>query len=292
MVYNTKYFINYINYIFDIVTIFMMILYNNLLMETKEEIKRNIPISYYYQLQMIIKNKIANGELTKGSLIPSEKELCNQYKLSRVTVRKAISGLASEKILEKKQGKVTIVKIDNRQEVLLGQSFSFYGYLKSMGFNVLTNVVSFKKKYANKNIRILLQLGDNEKIFEIVRIRLVNGEPWYYVKSFFPFKFYPNLKRTDLENNSFYEFMINIIGINLFGLKRKLYPKTADNYDEKLLNVEKGSILQVFENLDYTEGNIPIEYSVNVVRADKIMFEVELTKERLIDIGNKVKNGN
>ena len=60
-------------------------------------------------MEDIIK-QIENEELVPGQNIPAERELIEMYKVSRITVRKAIDELVSKGYLYKIQGKGTYVK--------------------------------------------------------------------------------------------------------------------------------------------------------------------------------------
>jgi GntR family transcriptional regulator len=67
----------------------------------------NVPL--YSQLKYLIINKIESGEYPEESKIPSEQELCEQYDISRPTVRQAISELTNNGYLYKEKGKGTFV---------------------------------------------------------------------------------------------------------------------------------------------------------------------------------------
>ncbi|MCJ7840626.1 GntR family transcriptional regulator [Lederbergia sp. NSJ-179] len=53
--------------------------------------------------------KINRGELRKGDQIPSEKELAEQFNVSRITSKKALDILSQEKLIERIQGKGSFV---------------------------------------------------------------------------------------------------------------------------------------------------------------------------------------
>ena len=67
----------------------------------------NVPL--YSQLKHLIIEKIESGEFHEQSKIPSEQELCEQYDISRPTVRQAISELTNNGYLYKEKGKGTFV---------------------------------------------------------------------------------------------------------------------------------------------------------------------------------------
>ncbi|MEW6047853.1 MAG: GntR family transcriptional regulator, partial [Bacillota bacterium] len=64
----------------------------------------------YQQLKEGILHDISSGRLGAGAKLPSERELCRAYSVSRVTVRRAILDLVSEGILETVPGKGTYVR--------------------------------------------------------------------------------------------------------------------------------------------------------------------------------------
>lgn len=256
------------------------------------KIRRDVPVPYYYQLQNIILKKIEQGEWVKGTLLPSEQEICKIYKLSRVTVRKALENLVSEGILEKKRGKGTVVYNDRQHEKLLDHFFSFFEFLKSRNYDVSTKIIEFKIVYPSEDLCNILKIKKGEEIFKSKRLRIVNNEPWYYVDSYFPCRLYPQLSPEDLVNNSFYHFMVTSIGLDIYGFKRKLYTRPAVKMDSELLVVEVGEPLQIFENLNYKKSKLPVEYSINTIRADKTLFEIEITRERLLNIGQNIMTKN
>ena len=69
--------------------------------------KAAIPL--YQQVIDIIKNEINSGAYKAGARIPNEFELAENYKVGRVTVRRAIEELVQQGYLTKRQGKGTFV---------------------------------------------------------------------------------------------------------------------------------------------------------------------------------------
>ncbi len=61
----------------------------------------------YHQLKKYLKEQIRRGELTPGAKLPSENELARQFRLSRHTVRQALSDLENEGLIQREQGRGT-----------------------------------------------------------------------------------------------------------------------------------------------------------------------------------------
>ena len=68
---------------------------------TASVIERNSPTPYYDQLFVILSERIASGTIPVGEKLASEHELCEEFGLSRATVRQALSKLENEGLAER-----------------------------------------------------------------------------------------------------------------------------------------------------------------------------------------------
>lgn len=79
----------------------------------------------YKRLYHQLKNDILSGKYKAGDLLPSELNLAAEHKVARSTVRQALSSLAYEGNIVKKQGKGSIVSIGgNKLGILNIKGFS------------------------------------------------------------------------------------------------------------------------------------------------------------------------
>jgi len=91
-------------------------------------INREIKTPLYEQLKLILQDKILLGEWGPGVLLPTEQQLCEQYNISRITVRNALDKLERNGLIERVQGRGSIVK---KREVKKSNP-EVRGYTKSM----------------------------------------------------------------------------------------------------------------------------------------------------------------
>lgn len=133
-------------------------------------IDKNSPIPVYYQLKNDFIKKIANGTWKAGECISSERELCEIYGVSRMTIRQAIGELVQEGILTRKKGKGTFVC---EQKVNQKDMMSFTEMIKQSGRVLETKVVEFEVIDTPEDIQDIFIL---DKLYKITRKRIVDDE--------------------------------------------------------------------------------------------------------------------
>ena len=90
------------------------------------------PSPLYMQLKEKIVEKIHTGQWVAGSKIPTEHQLCQEYQLSRITVRQALESLANDGYIVRQQGRGTFVsspKIDTKLS-------TFYSFSPTIWYSV------------------------------------------------------------------------------------------------------------------------------------------------------------
>ncbi|MDV6331275.1 GntR family transcriptional regulator [Asticcacaulis sp. 201] len=70
----------------------------------------------YVQLERILRSAILDGRLSDSDALPPERDMAEQYGVSRLTVRKALSDLQSEGLLTRRRGCGTFVSAKPRVE--------------------------------------------------------------------------------------------------------------------------------------------------------------------------------
>ena len=103
-------------------------------------ISRKQPL--YDQLVDLLHEKIEN-EMGAGDMLPSERELCETYGLSRTTVRLALAELERQGLVTRQHGRGTFVSESVREATNLMGTYSFTEQMKSMGRVPTTVVLEF-----------------------------------------------------------------------------------------------------------------------------------------------------
>ena len=96
--------------------------------------------------------------------------------------------------------------------------------------------------------------------------------------SYVPQHLCPHLDRVDLETGSLYRLLEGEYGLRLWRSEQVLKPTVATEYEAQLLDVSPGTPLLLAEGTTFLEGDVPIEYSKLVYRADRYEFTIRATR--------------
>lgn len=123
--------------------------------------------------------------MEKGDKLPSERQLCKDYNVSRTTVRNAVGSLVNSGMLYQIQGKGTFVREQNRQN--LSNYYSFTEQTKRNGKKPKSIVINFEIKEANSELKKLLKLEKDDKIIQFDRLRLADDIAMMYETTIIPY---------------------------------------------------------------------------------------------------------
>jgi GntR family transcriptional regulator len=79
-------------------------------------LEKNSFVPLYYQIQILLMEKIHSGELHDGDLLASEGELASAYQVSRTTARQALHGLKVRGYAQGQRGRGTFITMQRISE--------------------------------------------------------------------------------------------------------------------------------------------------------------------------------
>lgn len=163
--------------------------------------------SLYSQVMEKIRQKIITGEYPTNSKLPNEFELSKQFNVSRVTLRKAISGLAEDGLIEKIHGVGTFVRKPHKVKRIISSpsAESFSSTAVNEGFKASAQVIKVKKVETPGKIKTVLK---TKTALYIERVHLVDDEPVMLECNYFPLPRFTGLEKVDL-SKSLYQVLHN-----------------------------------------------------------------------------------
>ena len=224
----------------------------------------------YIQLMQKIKNSISNGELKVGTRIPTEQELCTSYGVSRITVRKAISELEKQGILEKKQGKGTFVTVPAIRRKL-HEVNSFHDTCRMNGKRPSTKAINQRTVPASVVDEDELGVAPGSRVVETIRIHFADGIPVILEENHFSMA-YSYLLESDL-NGSLYN-LLEECGTEPAQATHVISLKKASPNIARLLKVEPEATVMFLHEVIYDKKGRPLHTSRQYIRGDIFAFRL------------------
>jgi len=240
------------------------------------DFKSHIP--FYVQLIELLKTHIQEGEWGPGEQIPSELELCNNYRVSRTVVRQALREMELDQIITRRKGKGTFVAKPKINEGLIQKLTGFYQDMVERGLDPKTKVLHQRISSANKKISKYLEIPIGSEVIDIYRLRYIHDEPIQLVTTYIPYQLSPTLEHVDLTNRSLYEYLEVENGIKIARGKRYIEAVLSNEEEARLLEIDERDPLIMLDSVSYSETGQVIEYYHAVHRGDRSRFEVELIR--------------
>ncbi len=236
---------------------------------------KSSPLPLYFQLKELLREKIAAGEWTPGDMVPSERELSEQYHISRMTARQALRELAIEGLLRREPGRGTFVaepKIEHGLTRLTG----FTEDMKARGLKPGAKVVRLALIKSSLRAAQALQISPDKNIVLVERLRLAGGRPIALETSYLYFNGVEDLLNEDLENQSLYQLLSEKYHITPARALQKIGADLCSRREQDLLQIPEGAPVLRNKRITYEQWGRPFEYTESAYRGDRYVFQVEL----------------
>lgn len=234
----------------------------------------------YLYISNDIRNKILNGTFKANEKLPSEKEICEAYDVSKMTVKQAFDILVTEGLIIKRRGAGSFVKDLSKKELeRISVSNQFRG--KTANFpqsKVTSKILDFSVVSADALIEMKLNIPPESFVYHIYRVRYVDSKPSVIEETYMPIDLIPGLKKANLEG-SIYEFIEGDLMLKIQTAHRKVTIRKATDFEVEELHLEKGDPVGVAEQIGYLDTGAAFEYSITVHRYDEFSVEVMLKRD-------------
>ena len=157
----------------------------------------------YQEIANELRNQIQEGVYKAGEQLALEREMCEQYGVSRITIKKAVDQLVKEGLVVKRRGSGTFVKsLANEAVHDISMANQFSGFSKVFeGHKVSTKVVRFDIIHPTAEVAEKLNITTDDFVYDIVRLRQVDGSPVVIEYTNMPIELIPGIKREVLEKS-------------------------------------------------------------------------------------------
>lgn len=231
----------------------------------------------YFQIKSRLLDGIETGRYKPGDRIPSERELTDEFGVSRMTARQALKELENQGYLYRVQGKGTFVATPKLDQPLMALT-SFTEDMRRRGMTAAARVLSVGEPPAGPHVGRALGIDSGAQVFRLERLRLADGQPMALEISHVPVEVCPGLADVDFSSTSLYFVLAERFGIRLRHGGQSLEAVSAGSYEAEVLQVREGVPLLLMERLAYGEGDRRVEFVRSWYRGDRYRFFTELRR--------------
>lgn len=231
----------------------------------------------YLQLTRIFLGQITSGQWDNGCQIPTEAELCQQYGVSKITVRQAIKNLAADGYLLKIQGKGTFVRKSTQPSgVAMKTRFTedMFGKEVLVKREVLARGVQSTENTAREYLKT------DEDIYSIVSQRVVEGEPISMDESYIPVTMLPGANDLNFESGSLLDMLQEQGTKKISKIVQTVEIIPVHGEYAKNLGVAEGVPGLVIHRLFLGQDETPVAYTRFLGRSDRYKFQTEFERIR------------
>lgn len=239
-----------------------------------QPLDRYNPVPLYQQLSDLIASKIRAGELVPGAQLPSENELINLFGVSRFVVRQTLNSLLRQGLIYTEQGRgsfVSIPKIIKPLDVLQ----SYQSGMKKAGIEVEVRIVKKNIVIPSPKISEKLSLKPEEKVLELERIAYHKGTPLNLLLSYISLGTWGEDILMAFSGGSLYEYLLKAGGIHLNRSLNDIEVIFAGEYESRMLNQARGTVLLQITGVSYDQNNFPVEHSRVIYPGSMFGFQFE-----------------
>jgi len=239
-------------------------------------LERSNPLPLYYQLKQVLRQQINAGHLAPHTAIPSEPELVAKYRVSRATVRQALTELVHEGLLYRQHGKGTFV-CEPRVQQTLSELTSFTEEMRQRGKRTSGILLISELVRGTQTVREQLRLADAEQVIRLERLRTANGTPIAHQISYLPYPRAEGVYQRAKESaeGSLYDLMA-AEGLNPYIAEQTIRSDRASTRESELLQVQPGESGLRINRTTFDSTGSPIEYSESFYPANRYEFQVTL----------------
>jgi GntR family transcriptional regulator len=216
----------------------------------------------YLHVRDKLVERIKSGDWAPGEPIPSEFAIAREFGVAQGTARAAVSVLADENVVVRRQGLGTFV-YEHTPEEELSRFFCLFDSKRERITAEARNARPVRGS-ANQGERRELGLDKGSRVLRITRVRTRNGIPFVLERISLPEAQFPGLAEREKLPNTLYELYQKQYGVLVVQVEERLTAVVANGSAAKALATTPGTPLLRIERVALALGGKPVEWRVSL----------------------------
>jgi GntR family transcriptional regulator len=240
--------------------------------------------SLHRQVYLVLRHRLLGGSFAAGAQLPTEPDLCLQFGVSRITLRRAVADLVEEGLLERVQGRGTFVTARAGSQPPAGAR----GYVeetRALSSDTTLKVLEFENLPAPAWVADRLALMPGEPVQRSVRVRLRHGVPVVLLTAWVPRRWSETMTRAELARRPLHELLTER-GVRFGRVLQEIGAGLADPLQAQRLEVTVGAPLLLVDRVVHDADGAPVEYVGVALTPERSRFVFDTPAELVQQVGS------
>jgi GntR family transcriptional regulator len=236
---------------------------------------KDLPVPLYHQLQSVLRAEIESGRWPPGGQIPTETQLAQDFRVSKITVRQAIQNLVDLGYVHREHGRGTFVaqrKFDVGPRALT----SFSEEMKVHRLAAASRILGQKVVKAEGRMAEALDLPLHAPVVVLKRLRMADGQPLTIQIAHIPAALAPGFEID--EGASLYEMLQTRYHLYAARARETYVVACANQPVSRLLGIRAGAPVFQVERITFLSNDKPFEFVQSIIRGDRYSIVLDLVK--------------
>ncbi|WP_419997823.1 GntR family transcriptional regulator [Streptomyces boninensis] len=238
-------------------------------------VDRSDPRPLHQQVAQSLRQQILGHDLSPGTPLPSEAELCAAFGVGRSVVRQAVASLAADGLVIRRQGRPTLVASPAEYRRLVQRATGLFEQFAGSGQELRTIVRTLRADTPPPRAQAFLHTSDT---LRLERLRLADGDPLSYVRTWLPAARVPGLRAESLTDASLHRLLTEEYGLRPVSGRRQVRAVAADDMLAEALGTQPGGPLLLLEGETTDQHGRALEWFSTWHRADRVVFDIDVSE--------------
>ncbi|ORA34666.1 GntR family transcriptional regulator [Mycobacterium aquaticum] len=219
-----------------------------------------------------LRQRIIRRDYLIGESLPTESALCAEFGVSRGPVRQALATLKNEGLIRLSQGKPAVVRSHDATQTL--DTFTpFTQWAQRNGRTAGSRTVEIARRRPSEPAQVALDLAATDFVVDVLRVRLLDGEPAMIERSTFIDSVGSLLFDFDTDSGSMTDYLAGR-GVYFDSMEHVLDAVAASEVDAENLGIGAGSPLLRERRTSRDQNGRVFEYADDRYRPEMVAFSI------------------
>jgi DNA-binding GntR family transcriptional regulator len=236
-----------------------------------------MPATQINQIRLALESQIDSGLLTAGTKLPSERELCELFSTTRITLKEALLALEADgRIYREKRRGLRVSHPRLAYNPLY--KMHFHRMVTLQGRRVETKVVATRQIMADTLLTKEMELAPLSALYQLCRTRYLDDRVVTYVEHFLKPQRFPGIMAFDLSQSLTQTYETHF-DLRFSRSRFNIYPAAARGEVAQHLNVTVGSPILMITRINYDQHGTLVDCDHEYWRHDAVRIAIDSQSE-------------